>query len=285
MEQEVFLMRKTFLLLLVCSQFLGGCTLFQQEHARMNPTKVMDISKKKAVPTDYIPQDINVVLVGDSLTEGVGDRTKKGGYMPYLKDLLGREKGINEAKFLNFGVRGNTTTQLLDRLKSTEVNNAIMQADLVMITIGGNDMMKTVSENISNLKIEDFEKDKNLYKKHLSQIFSQIRTNNSTGSIVLVGLYNPFSTSLSDIKEINRVVDDWNETSQNTISQYDLTYFVDISDLFNGKVDDLLYTDHFHPNNKGYKLIAQRLYRKLDRDVLKELPDQVYTANKEGIQQ
>ena len=278
-------MRKTFLLLLVCSQFLGGCTLFQQEHARMNPTKVMDISKKKAVPTDYIPQDINVVLVGDSLTEGVGDRTKKGGYMPYLKDLLGREKGINEAKFLNFGVRGNTTTQLLDRLKSTEVNNAIMQADLVMITIGGNDMMKTVSENISNLKIEDFEKDKNLYKKHLSQIFSQIRTNNSTGSIVLVGLYNPFSTSLSDIKEINRVVDDWNETSQNTISQYDLTYFVDISDLFNGKVDDLLYTDHFHPNNKGYKLIAQRLYRKLDRDVLKELPDQVYTANKEGIQQ
>ncbi|AGK54571.1 G-D-S-L family lipolytic protein [Bacillus sp. 1NLA3E] len=285
MEQEVFLMRKTFLLLLVCTQFLGGCTIFHQEQAKANPTKAIEMIKKKAVPTDYIPQDINVVLVGDSLTEGVGDKSKKGGYMPYLKNLLGKEKGINEAKFLNFGVRGNTTTQLLDRLKSSEVKNAIKQADLVMITIGGNDMMKVVSENISNLKIEDFENDKNLFRKHLSQILTQIRSNNSTGSIVLVGLYNPFSTTLSDIKEINQVINEWNESSQNIISQYDLAYFVDISDLFSGKVDDLLYTDHFHPNNKGYELIAQRLYRRLDKDVLKDLPNQVYTANKEGIQQ
>ncbi len=42
-------------------------------------------------------------------------------------------------------------------------------------------------------------------------------------------------------------------------ANYKQTVFVPTFDLFQLKVDDYLYTDKFHPNAKGYKLIAERV--------------------------
>ena len=277
-------MKKTFLLLLVCTLLLSGCAAFHQEEVRGNPVKAMGIIKKRDIPKDFISRDIKVVMVGDSLTEGVGDRSKNGGYLPYLKKLLEKEKGINQAELLNFGVSGHRTTQLLDRLEKPKVNKAIKEADIVIITIGGNDMMKVVSENISNLKIKAFEEEKDLYNNRLKQILTTIRSENQAGSIVLVGLYNPFASFLSEIDEIDQVINDWNTSSQNIISKYDHAYYVEISDLFAENIEDLLHSDSFHPNNKGYRLIAKRVYSKLDEEVLKEMPDQLFTATKEEFQ-
>jgi lysophospholipase L1-like esterase len=36
-------------------------------------------------------------------------------------------------------------------------------------------------------------------------------------------------------------------------------YIVPTYDLFQGRTKDLLFSDHFHPNNKGYTLMANRL--------------------------
>lgn len=275
---------KTFLLLLACTLSISGCSSFHQEEAKENPVKQFGTLTKKSVPDDFIPHDIKVVMVGDSLTEGVGDESKKGGYLPYLKELLEKEKGINKAELINFGVRGHRTTQLLDRLENPEVMNAVREADMVLITIGGNDIMKVLRDNISDLKLEDFDREKRLYNQHLREILTNIRSFNSGTSIVLVGLYNPFSSSLPEINEIDQVISDWNISSQNLTSQMDHAYFVEISDLFAENVNELLYTDYFHPNKKGYELIAQEVYRKLDKDVLGNNPNQLLTANKEEFQ-
>jgi lysophospholipase L1-like esterase len=275
---------KTFLLLLACMLSLSGCAASHQEEARENPVKQIGALTKKSIPDDFIPRDIKVVMVGDSLTEGVGDDSKKGGYLPYLKELLEKEKGINKAELINFGVRGHRTDQLLGRLEKPNVLKALGEADMVIITIGGNDMMKVVRENITNLKIEDFEREKGIFNQNLMTILSDIRTLNSSTSIVLVGLYNPFSSSFPELNEIDQVINDWNGSSQDVISQMDRAYFVEISDLFAENVNELLYSDYFHPNNKGYKLIAQEVYRTLDKDVLGELPSQLLTVNKEEFQ-
>ncbi|EKN69484.1 G-D-S-L family lipolytic protein [Neobacillus bataviensis LMG 21833] len=233
------------------------------------------------IPADFVPRKLTIVSAGDSLTQGVGDSTGQGGYLPYLKTMLEKEKGIQEVDFYNFGVKGNRTTQLLKRLKTPEMKEVLQKTDLVILTIGGNDIMKVVKDNISNLQISNFTKEKAAFQEHLTQIFEAIVQENPNASIVLVGLYNPFSTWFSDIKEMDQVVAEWNQVGQNVIANFSHAYFVKIEDVFLTAAEDLLYTDHFHPNDKGYELIAERLNETLGDRVIPDLEKSSYMVSTE----
>jgi len=233
------------------------------------------------IPADFYPRKLTIVSAGDSLTQGVGDSTDQGGYLPYLKTMLEKEKGITEVDFDNFGVTGNRTTQLLKRLKTPEMKEVLQKADMVILTIGGNDIMKVVKDNISNLQVSDFIKEKESYRNHLSQIMEAIVQENPNASIVLVGLYNPFSKWFSDIKEMDEIVADWNQVGQSVITNYPNAYFVEIEDVFLNTTEDLLFTDHFHPNDKGYELIAERLNETLSERVIPDLEKKPYTVSTE----
>lgn len=248
---------------------------------KMNQSKQTALLLKEDVPSDFIPQDLTIVSVGDSLTQGVGDSANKGGYLPYLQAELEKEKGVNHTEFYNFGVKGNRTDQLIKRLQTTNVQAGIEKADIVIITIGGNDVMKVVRENFSHLKVEYFNKAKRQYENNLHEILQLIRTINEDTMIVLVGLYNPFYTWFSDVKELDEIIDEWNETSELIIETYEDAYFVKIADLFEYHGESLLYTDYFHPNDKGYELIASRLFEKLDGEVIGEIADRNFVIRKE----
>ena len=229
----------------------------------------------------FIPQDLNLVALGDSLTEGVGDSTDSGGYIPYLQSLLEDEKEINKITFSNLGVAGSRSDQLLKSVQTEEVKTAVQEADLVIVTIGGNDMMKVVQENLTSLNKADFEEQKGLFEKNLNSMIKTIRQENVDSYIVLVGLYNPFNRWFPDIKEMNEVVNEWNEGSQKVLFQYPNTHFVDIMKVFENAEENVLYTDYFHPNNKGYEFIAHEVYLKLAGKNLKQLVEQKYYVQKE----
>ncbi|PKR85833.1 SGNH/GDSL hydrolase family protein [Heyndrickxia camelliae] len=206
-----------------------------------------------------VPKNLHMVAVGDSLTEGVGDSTKRGGYIPYLKDIMETKKEIGKFTYDNFGVRGNRTDQLLKKLKEPKVKSDIKNSDIVMITIGGNDVMKVFRDNFTELKIAKFQSAIKGYQLRLNEILKTIREYKPNVGIVLIGIYNPFSKWFSDIKELDQIVENWNEASKKTIMQYDNTQFVPVSDIFENQNEDLFYSDDFHPNDKGYKLIAERV--------------------------
>jgi lysophospholipase L1-like esterase len=268
-------MKKAFTLLFICSFLLASCNYFPFSGSE----KVHSI--KQEISEEFIPKDIKVVSIGDSLTEGVGDSTGRGGYLPYLEKLLENEKAIKDAEFYNFGVKGHRTTQLLDRLETSEVKEAIKEADMVVITIGGNDVMKVVHENFSDLTLQDFEGEKSLYEKRLNKIVDTVKTLNPDSTVLLLGLYNPFFKWFSDIKEMNQVISDWNDASKTILSQYDKAYFVEVADIFMESPENLLYKDHFHPNDKGYQLIAERMFETLDRQGLDQLIEERFTAKEE----
>lgn len=240
--------------------FLSGCSL---EDAAKHITREVSMWDKDNPNETFIPKNLKVVSVGDSLTQGVGDSTKKGGYVPYLEKHLESLDGVNDAQFHNYGVRGNRTDQLLKRLKKEDVKKSIEQSDLVMITIGGNDVMKIFRENLSHLKLAVFQEEKRQYQLRLKEIIETIRSYNPDAGIVLAGLYNPFNTWFSDIEEVNQVIHDWNDASQEILSNYDKTLFVKIEDLFIDAGDTLLYEDYFHPNDEGYRMIADRMFTNL----------------------
>ncbi|MBT2690258.1 SGNH/GDSL hydrolase family protein [Bacillus sp. ISL-47] len=244
----------------------------------VQPNKQSELSAKEQIPLDFFPRNLTIASVGDSLTQGVGDSTERGGYLPYLEELLEQERSVQDAALYNFGVRGNRSDQLLKKLATDEVKNAVKNTDVVIITIGGNDVMKVVRENFSNLKMKAFTKEKINYEKNLTEVLNTIKEVNPNTKIVLIGLYNPFLKWFSEIREINDILEDWNNTSQAILAQYPGTYFVEIDDIFQNTQENLLFTDYFHPNDKGYELIAGRVYETLTEEVLKELPYKRETA-------
>lgn len=273
-------MWKPLTALFLAAMLLVSC---QQEIVPENHAfKKMNVQTDRTIPDDFIPRKLSIAAVGDSLTEGVGDSTHTGGYLPYLKKSLEKEKGIKEADFENFGVKGTRSEQLLDRLSQKEVKSGIRKADMVVITIGGNDVMKVARNNILNMQVESFEREERFFLKRLDEIIQKIRSINPDAMVVLIGIYNPFIQWFPDVKELDQIVADWNEGGKALLSHYADTYFVEISDLFGNGEENLLFDDQFHPNDKGYQLIAERVFKTLENDALPAFARKSANADDKG---
>lgn len=217
---------------------------------------------------------LNYVAIGDSLTEGVGDQTNQGGFIPLLSNAISEISDVNVVS-QNFGVAGNTSTQIYKRMtKEKKIQSAIKKADVITITVGGNDVMKVIRTQLTNLTENSFEKPAQTYQKQLTEIFDFIRDNNPNAQVYVLGIYNPFYLNFPDITEMQDIINHWNQTTQDTIAQQKQMYFVPINDLLyqgvngskgvttsDGEVQTitnnaLFEEDHFHPNNIGYQIMS-----------------------------
>lgn len=96
------------------------------------------------------------------------------------------------------------------------------------------------------------------FVSNLTSIFTDIKKANNDATIFYLGLYNPF-IELADGNETSKVVREWNHQSEAVSAKFPNTVFVPTFDLFQLAVNDYLYTDKFHPNQEGYRLIAERV--------------------------
>jgi len=200
---------------------------------------------------------LNIVAIGDSLTQGVGDSRGQGGYVGLLERSINAEEELVTIE--NLGVRGNRSDQLLERLENPEVEAAIEQADIVLVTIGANDIMKVLRENITDLNIQDFLHENGLYEERLFEVFSGLEEINPRSDIYLLGFFNPFDKYFQEIPELNQIVNEWNETGVKVAEDFDSMTFIPIEDLFDDHDEELFADDNFHPNDEGYRRIAQRV--------------------------
>lgn len=254
-------MFKSAIAILSCVLLVTGCSSFQEASINEMSKRQFSDPVKGEIPAYFFPKELKAVAIGDSLTEGVGDITKKGGYVPFLKKSMESDKAIKRVEMANLGIKGQRSGQLLKRLQTEElVTEKIKQADQVFITIGGNDIMKIVRENLFNLTMDVFDKGQKGYGERLDSIIGGIREINPEAQITLIGLYNPFMNMFNNMEELDEIVEAWNEESKQILNRYENTSFVEIADLFE-ESEGLLYKDEFHPNEKGYKLIADRVYK------------------------
>ena len=83
-----------------------------------------------------------------------------------------------------------------------------------------------------------------------------------------VSMYNPFKFSLSELRDIDEVVQDWNAAAKRN-SKDGNADMVNVADLFEeGSDEKLLAEDDFHPNQKGYSLMANRLFSEVKKEGL-----------------
>ncbi|ASS99449.1 MULTISPECIES: SGNH/GDSL hydrolase family protein [Geobacillus] len=241
---------------LLCCWLLAGCMSLAADG---KPERLPEAAVKQT-EAKPLPKDIHLVALGDSLTEGVGDGEGKGGYVGRLVPLLSAEEGVRTVTVANFGKRGRRIAELEPVINAHQ--DELQRADLILLTIGGNDVMNVVRSHFFDLSRQRFQQAAERFAGRLDHLLIALRTINPDAVILLIGLYNPFSTTLPNIPEIDDVIAEWNKASQAVLSRYDRTMFVDIQDIFADR-DDLLYRDEFHPNAAGYEQMAMRVYEAL----------------------
>lgn len=237
--------------------------------------------KKEPVRTQQDTEktlSIHLLAVGDSLTKGVGDSTKNGGYVSLVANQLRETPGVEDVTTKNYGITGERSDEILKRIQEQkELQTDIEEADMIVLTAGGNDLIETFKKEKLNINEESFVKPEEKYKENLSTILKTITKRNPEAQIYVFGLYNPYEAVFPEITEMKTILLKWNEDTQKIAKENKATY-LSLSAIFNGdeqsimskknyaaeEIDTstLLYeADLFHPNDKGYQLIADELYR------------------------
>ena len=208
------------------------------------------------------PQDkgpISVLALGDSLTTGAGDESETG-YVGHVADGL-QQASKRKVTLNNRAVNGYVAKQLLAKLNEPETNDLLSKTDLILLSIGGNDLFRggqtlvSLEESFIRSIEQDFQTD-------FTQILAKIREANPDAPIVMLGLYNPFN-QLDNGKQTSEVVRRWNANVSNMLADDVNALFVPTYDLFDANLDLYIADDRFHPNGVGYEMIAARILQSL----------------------
>ncbi|MUG72675.1 MULTISPECIES: GDSL-type esterase/lipase family protein [Paenibacillus] len=240
---------------------------------------------------------IRIAALGDSLTAGTGDITGKG-YVRSVRDKLEQRLGKPVYVYNNFAIPGFRTTDLLkDWEAKKDIARSISESDLVLLTIGGNDLFqggegifnapndqagqaskpdeanpgegtdgRTAAPVPSGSDVqlgEAFNPQAALTRmpealQRLEQIIDRVSKANPNARVLYVGLYHPFLDIDKD-RAGAPIIQRWNTAAFEIASRYPNVTVVPTYDLFELQGSKYLYTDHFHPNQQGYERIAERI--------------------------
>ncbi len=212
-------------------------------------------------------QDIYYLSLGDSLANGVnGVLTKDYGYADYIKDYL------NDNKLLkNYVSVTNNNKRSIDIIKDIEENkkiiinqkektiqNALIKADIITISVGMNDLFSNVTFN-NDFSVNDLYTKLDEVALDLDKLFKLLR-NYSKEKIIFIGFYNYLKE-----EKLDDFFDYANEKISDLASSYDITYLNIYDDLNDYKYFNSI-NDTF-PNKMGYEMIAKKII-----DILEQNP-------------
>lgn len=247
---------KVILLITIASFCLFAYGFVSGVNDVLNP-KASNLIKK----TDVVAKEkkktgtLQIVSLGDSLTRGVGDK-EGSGYVGRMKEDLQKDYKQKIA-LTNLAVSGAKMPDLLKQIESNGAQYSIKQADVIVLTIGGNDLFPGW-ESLGKIDLETYRPDTETFQNEAKKIIEEIRKLNTDSPIFWLGLYNPFE-DVEDLKGSSNIVVDWNASLEKLALNNKNVYITPTFDLFQNRGKDLLYSDHFHPNEVGYTYMAERL--------------------------
>lgn len=200
---------------------------------------------------------IHFLALGDSLTVGVGG-IRKGGFIKEYQRLseIALQRRVIAQKLAKSKI---TSAELLHFLASPYVQNAIFHANIITISIGGNDLIQANRHFSRTNNQEVFRYALHSLKVNLQSILKTItsikRSSNEPYMIRVIGLYNPYP----ELPYSHYWVNNFNDQMSAVSNMYG--QFINLDPIFLRFKDSILSFDSLHPNSKGYQIIATELYR------------------------
>lgn len=204
----------------------------------------------------------SLVVLGDSIAAGYGLNNPDYSYAQIVADK-------NGYSLLNKAVSGDDTADMLALLNGNDgVISAVKGADIVEISIGGNDfqpLISKVNELSSELAVGNFSSIANILvtaKSNLQKSLARIRELNPDADIIIQTLYNP---DFSGTREAARLgVQMLNNVFSDCLKeQPGLFTICDVYTAF-GEDASLIAADRVHPAVAGHARIAETLLKTLD---------------------
>ena len=195
---------------------------------------------------------IDPIIVGDSLARGTGDQTGLG-IGGRLSDELKR-RHIAAKPVVNIAINGARTGDLLQQLDGHSVQVLLSQANVIIVSIGGNDLWGGTDWRRAAPRDPDAVMGGVLDR--IDKAVHIIRASNPRARIFFIGLYNPFIGQPYG-RLLAPLVTRWNVRLQERFASDPNFVVVQTSDIF--AFHDRLSPDRFHPGDEGYALIARRI--------------------------
>ena len=198
-----------------------------------------------------------LVVLGDSIAEGVGASKPENSYANILANEL-------DFSLENFAKSGDTTADLIEKLKKDNVKKAISQADFIEISIGGNDFLTKRDElldlynNRSLLSLaSEISEISSDVEKNMNKIAETITNINPNAKIVIQTLYTIDIYKLRSTLEL--FIDGFNEIFTNLAEKYENVSVSDVRTAFKNSKENCISEDEVHPSDYGHKLIAKTI--------------------------
>jgi lysophospholipase L1-like esterase len=200
---------------------------------------------------------IHYTAIGDSLTVGVGDLFG-GGFVPRYGRLI-QERLRQQVVYDKMGMSGARTADILSLVSSDgRARAALQNADIITLTAGGNDLVDAAKAYTVYQNEDVFRQALAECRQNFAGILSvirQLKSGRKPYLIRAVDLYNP-SPSLPEaglwIKLFNSHLESFEDGNLKVAN---------IFILFQGRERELLSLDRFHPNGRGYSIIAEELHK------------------------
>jgi lysophospholipase L1-like esterase len=230
------------------------------------------------------------LALGDSLSFGIGATDPAAtGFVPLVHEALG--EGV---ELLNLGVPGHTSQDLIDGpLGEATAEIAFRNGDdeeandvrLVTLEIGGNDLLRlyfsqvqtgacpNVTAVLANAVCADALRGAlDGFTPNFRQALGALRAADAALPIIVLTLYNPFEElgavgDLGDLslegREDTPFEEGLNDLIRQIAAEYEGVTVVDVFPLFRGRSLSLIAADFIHPNDAGYRLMADAVLEAL----------------------
>ncbi|MBC3901203.1 hypothetical protein GH811_16450 [Acetobacterium malicum] len=210
----------------------------------------------ETIETEPISAANSILVLGDSIGFGVGDEPDMGIGQRYAA-LVSLDNPLTVA---NLSVAGAVSADLAALVSAPENAAIISATDLIIISIGGNDLNRLQYQDALSLDVA-FQETFNTYQNNLEATLNRLRTLNPEAQIALIGLYNPYPEQ--DPQKSQKLFE-WNYQTQLLAAAAENTAYIPTDDAFKYHLSTYLAADQFHPSSIGYQVIAEALDRILN---------------------
>ena len=237
------------------------------------------VTNKKLSTNTTEPANIHYVALGDSLATGTTSRGTTKSYVHGFYDNLKNTYGTTaNVTMTNLSNDGNKAADLLSKLTTnTNFRAEVAKANIITISIGGNNILGAGENSFSTINHETAEGGTKAFEDEYDSIIEEIRLLSPSAKIIAMTLYNPYNTkSISgytgDLKlheeinpyilRINAKIEGIGDSNYKVADVY--SHFL-INYANNGKMGDITYfypssffkfTRDPHPNQTGQNVIV-----------------------------
>ena len=238
--------------------------------------------------TTKAEEPLHILALGDSIALGYGLEDKE---QEAYGAVLAKKAG---AKFTNEGINGLRSEDLIERLEAGEYDEQIKDADIILLSIGSNDVLKNCviqaagAVGIHTEYKQIYPELKARYLEHpaemtemladLRKVKQELRENQEV--LDADNVYNPYVAvnytygpievlNLSELTEtyIRRINEAFHSSSKEytVINAYSIFQKDGYTNVKAGTLENLeKFNLDPHPNREGHIQIAEKIYEKLD---------------------